>query len=316
MSSPVSPTLSAEIDTPIRRLRLLSRLAVFLLLDLVDIARGGRHVLDTLLMSVMVQANLAGIAPNGASEAVPTDEMLRPISVNALAGSGALPFETVRRRVKKLADEGLCRFVGGGVIVPPEVLGRPGYFEKGERAYDRLRAFYYEVSDLGLLAELPGPSDDIQADDYALSAAVRLATDYVLRETAGLLTAMGGVMDGLIAWEVFRANTAEFPHHLRGGEGYAAEDMVADDWRRPVSVSAVAARVGMPTETVRRHLGLLLKAGVCTRVEGGLIVPAEVFAREPVRTAVFGNAANLQRLFAQLSALGVLQLWDRRRRAA
>ncbi|MDE2488122.1 MAG: ArsR family transcriptional regulator [Alphaproteobacteria bacterium] len=149
-----------------------------------------------------------------------------------------------------------------------------------------------------------------------MGAVVRLLTDYVLRETAGLLASMGGVMDGLIAWEVFRGNTAGFPHHLRGGEGYAAQDMVADDFRRPVKVAEVAERAGMPHETVRRHVGVLVEAGVCRRVSAGLIVPAEVFARDNVRSAVFGNAANLRRLLAQLSALGVLQLWDSERRAA
>jgi DNA-binding transcriptional ArsR family regulator len=306
MPGPVARTVSAELDTPIRRLRLLSRLAVYLLLDLVDIARGGRHVLDTLLISVIVQAN----------HAAPTDETLRPISVNALAASGGLPFETVRRRVRKLAEEGLCRFVDGGVIVPAAVLSRPGYFEKGERAYERLRAFYYEVSDLGLVSDLPPPSDELAADDYPLATAMRLLTDYVLRETAGLLASMGGMIDGLIAWEVFGANTAHFGHHLRGGEGYDARDMVADERRRPVTVTTVAAELGMPQETVRRHVARLVEAGTCRRVAGGLIVPAEVFAREHVRSAVFGNAANLQRLCVQLSALGVLRLWDRTRLAA
>jgi DNA-binding Lrp family transcriptional regulator len=300
----------SALDTPIRRLRLLSRLAIALLLDLIDISRAGRQVIDTLLLGVIVQANRT--AASGGDAAAP-GASLRPITVSGVAASLGLPFETTRRRVRKLVDEGLCRAVSGGVIVPSAVLGRPDFQAASGRLYARLQLFYHEVSDLNLLPELPAARAAPADDARLVVTTVALAGEYVLREVAGLLETMGGPLDGLIAFEVFRANTAHFPHYLRGGEGYAAEDMVEDDRRRPVRVAEVAARLGMPHETVRRHVLRLVDSGVCRRAPGGVIMPAEVFARANVRTAVFSNAANLHRLFAALARLGVLELWERTR---
>ena len=320
MSESARSSPSVELDSPIRRLRLLSRLAIALLLDLIGIARGGRRMIDTLLIGVIVQANLGGTggaterqATGEAAGALP-DELRRPIAINAIAASLGLPFETVRRRVRKLADQGLCRLVSGGVIVPAAVLATTECEAMGLRAHERLRAFFYEVSDLALLDELPGAAVRLEAGARPTALAIRLAGEYVLREIDGLMESLGGPVDGLIAFAVFRANTAHFPHHLRGGEGYAAEDMVEDSRRRPVRLVEVAARLGMPQETVRRHLVRLVDRGVCRRVSDGFVIPGEVFAREDVRRAVFNNAANLRRLMGGLARLGVLDLWERRRR--
>lgn len=323
MSDSVLGPSPGELDTPIRRLRLLSRLAIALLLDVIEIARGGRHMIDALLIAVIVQANRGGVADRsdfqvayGGSANVTPDDRRRPIAINALAASLGLPFETVRRRVRNLSEAGVCRTVSGGVIVPSAVLGLLDEGQKRRRAYERVRAFFYEVSDLGLMPELAPPSAHLGANADPLATTILLTAEYVLREIAGLLETMGGPVDGLIAFEIFRANTAHFPHHFRGGEGYGAQDMVDDSHRRPISAAAVAALVGMPEETVRRHIVRLIDRGVCQRVRDGVIMPAAVYARADVREAIFANAANLRRLFAGLSRFGVLQQWERLRQAA
>lgn len=308
-------------DDPIGRLRVTSRLTAAYLLDTVAIVRGEGHVLDTLLASAIIQANVADIHRHAdlqvqfaETDALPDDGMRRPVSINALAASLALPFETVRRRVGGMVRSGYCAQVDGGVIVPTAVLAQPQYYVQAFRAYERLRRFYYELRDLGLLPELPPPSVDLAGGVFPVRAVTRLAGAYVLRivEMIGSVgtLAEGDLVDSLILLEVFRSNVEHIPPHERGGEGFEPGDMVGDGYRRPVAVSALARRVGLPLETVRRRSTALMARGACRRVSGGLIVPGAALATSLLHRSLAGNASNLARLFGSLSRLGVLQVWD------
>lgn len=312
----------AWADDPIGRLRVTSRLTAAYVLDTVAIVRGGEgHVIDTLLGSAIIQANVAEISQHAdlqvqyaESDALPTDEMRRPVSMNALATSLGIPFETVRRRVSAMVKSGHCAFVDGGVIVPTAVLARPDYYVQAFRAYERLRAFYYSLRDLALLPELPPPSVDLAGGTFPVRAVSRIAGSYLLRivevmGAAGTL-AEGDLVDTLILLEIFRSNIEHLSPEQRGGEGFEAGDMIHDHQRRPVAVSALARRVGLPLETVRRRVAALMKRGSCRRVSGGLIIPADALANTTLPRALAGNATNLQRLFSSLSRLGVLQVWD------
>jgi len=316
MTRPAPTPLGAAADDQIARLRLTSRLATAFLLDIIAIARGDGDVLDTLLIGAIIQANVAEInrradlqlAYAGSGE-IPPDEIRRPVSMNALASSLKLPFETVRRRVNTLAGRGLCKFVEGGVIVPSAVLSLPKSYADGLRAYERLRAFYYQLNDLGLIRDLPPPSVVLSASTFPVRAIGRLLGTYVLRVVETLGT-MGDLIDGLILLETFRSNVEHLPHDQRGGEGFEPADMVSDRLRTPITVTRLARRIGVPHETARRHITALMARGVCVRARGGLIVPAAALAHPILPTALAGNAGNLHRLFGALAQLGVLKAWD------
>ena len=300
-------------DDPVGQLRLLSRLTAAFLLDTVAIVRGDDgHLIDTLLISAATQANIADVIRQpelqaAFADAVPPDELRRPVSINALATSLSLPFETVRRRIAGLAKTGHCVIVEGGVIVPGAVLSAPRYYADAFRGYERLRAFYYQLRDQGLLGSLPPAETDLSQGPFPIRAVSRIAGAYVLR-VVELLASFGSVADSMITMEVFRSNTERLPHSARGGPGYA--EMVGDEHRAPISVGALARRVGMPPETVRRHVGRLEGYGVIVRVDGGLIVPTRFLTRPLLRRKLVANAGNLQRMFASLARLGVLEVWD------
>ena len=288
----------------------MGRLAVGFILDVVAIARGRRDLLDALLLATIVQANTQPLAARAEAATAASDEGRRPVSVNALAASLKLPFETVRRRVRRLALRRLCRTVDGGVIVPARVLASPEYLKSSFQGYERMRAFYYDLKGLGFLAALPPPSVELGAELAPLGAVTRIATDYVLRVVDTIMTTLGDPLEGLILLMVLRCNTEHFSAEQRGGAGADAEDFVADDLRRPARVSEVARRLGLPGETVRRHAAALIHRGLCARTAEGLVVPAEALAR-PAFIALMGeNLSNLQRMFGGLSQLGVLQAWD------
>lgn len=318
MPTPAAPLVASPPVSPLRDARLKSRLAIAYMLDAMANARGDNHPLDTLLYATISQANVMQISRQadlqvvfaGADDA-PPDEMRRPVSMNALAASLNLPFETVRRRVRGLIRAGVCQAVEGGVVVPTAVVSSPDYLHVTTAAYERLAAFYRQLSALGLLGDLPIANVELKAGLAPLRTVARISTDYLLRVVDSLVRAVGNLLEGLILLEVVRSNTEHLQADQRGGEGALADDFVPDRQRRPVSVTAIAGRLGLPIETVRRHVTELQARGLCLRATGGLLVPAEVLARPAFAHFTAENLTNLNRMFASLSQLGVLAVWDR-----
>jgi len=314
----VGHAVVTRTPSPIADARLTNRLALAYLLDAIAVFRGGKHLLDALLTSAISQANVAPITRQAdlqvtyaTPEAPPPDEMRRPVSVNALATSLGLPFETVRRRVRGLLARGVCETVDGGVIVPTRVVTSPDYYRYTFAGYERLRALYYQLRDLDLLPHLPPPSVELSAGVVPLRTVARVANDYALRVIDTTMRALGDLLTGIILMEVVRSNTEDMPRRERGGEGDSPDDFVSDELRRPVSITGVAARIGLPVETVRRHAAELFDRGLCVRVKGGLVVPSAALARPAMVAYSRENLSNLQRMFAGLSQLGVLAAWDR-----
>ena len=91
------------------------------------------------------------------------------------------------------------------------------------------------------------------------------------------------------------------------GEGwrYAGIDQPPpDEVRRPVSVSAIARSLGVPYETLRRHVWRLIEAGVCVRVEGGLIAPTTALETPAATRAMLANVRYVRNFVDILRALG------------
>jgi hypothetical protein len=138
----------------------------------------------------------------------------------------------------------------------------------------------------------------------------RAASDYVLRMMEHLLPNFHSLSRAFIVLAVVRSNTESLPDALRGGDGAEVEAFVPDTYRRPARASDVATLLGLPHETVRRHLAALVEEGRCVRVRDGVIVPASVLARQNVLNAWGANFRDLSRMFVELSDTGVLALWD------
>jgi DNA-binding Lrp family transcriptional regulator len=281
----------------------LHRAGVVFLLDIVALVRGRRHPLDALLLAVIVQAN----------DASPDPDAPRPISINALANSLALPFESVRRRVHRLAAEGLCKASRAGVLAPG-VIARPAYAAGMTRAYDRLRAFHAELQAMDALPDLPPPAAG--ATPVPVRVVARLLADHALRVIDVALAVFDDLVDALILLETFCANTEDLPFIGAPGADDGPFRVYDDAQRKPVGVSALARRSGFALETVRRHAETLIDQGLMRRVGRGYIVPATALAGPAVVRFALENAVQTRRMFAQLAQLGVLDAWERDRASA
>jgi hypothetical protein len=100
-----------------------------------------------IIFLAVVQANIAHIGHlsedslrYASLDSPPPDSVRRPAPINAIANSLSLPYETVRRHIHGLIEDGYCVKVRGkGVIVPSRILESEENLQALRRSYDYLR---------------------------------------------------------------------------------------------------------------------------------------------------------------------------------
>lgn len=114
--------------------------------------------------------------------------------------------------------------------------------------------------------------------------------------------------DALLILAINQANIAPLTREPVAREMYGALDAPApDDQRRPVSVSAIAASLNQPFETVRRRVIRLEAAGACVQGEGGVIVPEAFLASPAYLQSVQESHARLRRFYEEVRTAGLLE---------
>lgn len=307
---------------PLPKLRVLGRISVAFIVDIITVARMGQEFLDTLITVAIVQANLTPMAGDqdlqhayGDYDAPPPDELRRPVSVNAIAASLKLPYETVRRRVAALAQGPGFELTPQGVVVSGEALNSPAHREMLGANYAMVRAFYQRLRELGALQDVADLAAGVSAtaSPQAVRAVARVSSDYILRMVDVTTTHIGDLIRGVIFLAVLRANTEHLPDDEEGTDAGGPASFVPDELRRPVNVAALSARLGIPHETVRRHCVRLCDDRMCLRSPEGLIVPAHVLARPTFVQLMGDNNSHVRRMFTHLARLGVVAEWERAR---
>jgi hypothetical protein len=288
--------------------RVAARHVVKFLLDIAWVTPGSSDLVDLLLVVATASANIGHLGRDPATNAryarldrLPPDGLRRPISINALALSLNLPFETVRRRALALAARGVFAYAPSGVYVRAAAFEHEAAVVGFRRRYDCLWRLRAEMESFGLVAPCaiaPPPADDPAAPVAGVN---RLVSDFWLRCLEEVRTQMRDPLTGLIYLGILRANvehlfTDEVALRTRAGQP-------VDEEGRPVRMSDLARQLGVPYETTRRHVAWLVAHGFCLRDADGLrYPPAVVTAPEAIKTAAT-NLANLQRLFRQTEEL-------------
>lgn len=308
-------------DAPHTTVRVAARLANGFALDLVKLGGFGRDVVDGLLLCAISQANVAQITRNpqlqrtyATLDQPPPDEMRRPVSVSAIANSLRMPFETARRRIAALAGLGIVVQTPRGVIVPTAPLNSPFYRIGTEANYNLVRNLYFRLRGIGLLEDLPKPTwPEFDPEHPPMRLVIRLSSDYVLRLAEPIGQHIGDLVTGLILMDLLHANTEHLPD-TEGGEAdedWGVEGFVPDRLRKPVRPTILAQRLGIPHETVRRHLNRLVGRDLCERNGDGYLVTARILTRAPFVQYMTDNQSHLSRLYSQLADFGVLTEWER-----
>jgi DNA-binding Lrp family transcriptional regulator len=270
----------------------LGRASLAFLLDQVRTGVAGLDTTDALIVLAINQANIAPLTREplariryGTLQAPAPDARRRAVSINAIAGSLQLPFETVRRRVKELMDRGVVVRGDGGLIVPEAFLTAPDYVASVVASHYRLIAFFHEANAAGWVGELPRSAYPPEAE-IPMRAAARLIADYVLRASTNLMPLGGGVSGVVVLLGVVCSP-------------------------EPVTAPGLARRLGMPTETTRRHIIRLAQEGLCRKGEAGYAVDEQDLARPAWAAFLSDNVGHAHRLFAGLAERGVIEAWTR-----
>lgn len=300
--------------------RVVSRSAINFVLDMITFAKP-KDFVDPLLTLAVVQANLAHLMRDpvmqrtySGFDAAPPDELRRPVSINALAHSLKLPYETARRRVRRMAADGICQISEKGVLVPADSLKSPDHLRRLMGNAMLTRDFYWRLRDMGWLEDLPQPvgdTSDLGAQGVPMRSMARLFTEYLLRLMEMLTTHIGDVVTGVLWVAILGANTEKMPDTVPGSEELDAD--LSDHYRRPVRVPELATRLGLPQETTRRHCAKLLAEGRIARMPNGYVITAEILSRPHIAQLMRENVLHLHRMFVGLAQVGVIAYWTQER---
>jgi hypothetical protein len=288
--------------------RVVARLAVGFVLDVANFGRHSAPLLDALLLTAILDANVARVTRDPALQLLYArvdttlpDELRRPVSINALAESLRLPFETVRRHVRQLIAAGLCATCPQGVLVLSEVASSPSFLEVQQVRYARILRFYDDLRAVQAIEPLPFAPRAPDDPHAPVRAVGRILSDYFFRTLDVLRGHVRDPLNGLIFLQVTQMNAEhmalpELVSILRRGP-------IPDAVRVPVRTAAVARRLRLPYETTRRHIGWLVEDGVCRRTDDGVVVKVGGLQRRGLASIRDVNLTNVRRLFRQFAAL-------------
>jgi predicted transcriptional regulator len=285
------------------------RASLLFLVDSVDIAREGRGVLDALILSTISSATVARITQDDELElafagldTAPPEPLRRPISINALAQSLGVPFETVRRRVKALAAGGECELSRGGVLQPQEAVLTETYFDQAWRRYLCTRQLYFDLRPMGQTP--PTPADAPRLTVHPVRIVNRAVALWGLRAVEPLNAIAGSPLDACLLLHVAKLDSSHIPL-----SAFPNDRPLACAERRGVSAQALARSAGMPAETVRRRLLGLIEKGLVERRSDGVVLAAGGLEPTQPPPAAVSSARDLHRMWVRLGQLGVTAWW-------
>jgi hypothetical protein len=286
----------------------IAPLSIDFILDIRSISRRDRDLIDSLLFATIISSNVApltqdaGLQLTYASSPAPA-EARRPVSVNAVAQSMRIPFETARRRIHRMEKAGILEVSARGVLVPQSILLRPDFIEGIGLRHERVGRFYRDLGAAGVLAAVnAAPS---AAADPPVLITNRLTWEYVLRMADEMITITGDPLSGLIMMEIVRHNI----------DGLSPDELSA--WAKtpaavgkPARTAVFAAGLGLSPETARRYVMGLETAGFLLRSKKGAVAILPPEQAPALERMALDNLANIQRMFARLGQLGVLAAFD------
>jgi len=257
--------------------RLLAELQTSLLATGVRVF-GGR--IDRFIIYTLA-ARVTGLSDAEAAAMVPT-------SAHALAASLDRPYETIRRHVNALIEDGLCVRHGNRIHVTPEGLRRPRVAHLMRWAHD---CFVRFVEDLAVAGEtLPPPRGNTP---YEMATGVRTAVDIMLAVLQTNRDKHAGWLDLVLFSTVVAANCRG--HALDGGHSPAD---------RPVPARAVARTIGVAPATANRHLSAMTATGQLVRGRGGFRLNGAWLAHPGAQAVSDASVQNIRRLLGGLAAQG------------
>jgi DNA-binding transcriptional regulator YhcF (GntR family) len=212
-----------------------------------------------------------------------SDDALKPVSVNSIAASLGLPYETARRQVQRLTAAGLvCRVEAQGVIVPESVLQAEAFAAYAAEIHALFLKMIRGLRAIGFDFDSFSKGEIVAADDDGgeppgPDAALRhVVVDFMLRLVeCGLAAHDNDMTRAFVFSAIMSANAEPYTDQPGAAWDFATLDQSPPEARRrPITVRALSVRIGMPYETTRRSVAAMLRDKDIVRTDrGGLINP-------------------------------------------
>jgi hypothetical protein len=234
------------------------------------------------------------------------DDLRRPIHMQRVAESLGLPRETTRIKVKALIQAGLLESTRAGLLVPSASMYGPRFEAMAPRY---LVALGEAVERLAASACAGLAGNERLSATPPVWGAMRFISQHVLRGTVDLrfYTAPMPLLGSYLFLAMADATGFRF--------GEDPERANADQDQAPpgrsdlrISASALAERLAMPRETVRRNLKALVQQGwLLQDPDGfGLLARQAVEDRQRVQLVQERAKADLVRLIRRLRQIGAI----------
>lgn len=241
-----------------------------------------------------------------ALDAAYPDELRRPANALSIAQFLDIPRETARAKLAAMVASGVLQRTDGGYVLPTATLISERFLPSVPRYLDALDDF---VRALGLIRAFGLVPDSRLAHPVwpVAWAAMRLSTAHVLRDTGYARALTSGMSLAAchilltVGWSVSSRSGA--PPQMPTRE---APPAVAEPTFGPVRGSAIAARLGLPEETVRRHLKQLVAAGYLLRGPGGYDLVHDAVTEPAWRLFQKRAQANARQLVWRLTTTGIV----------
>lgn len=223
-----------------------------------------------------------------------------PISMHALANSLSRPYETVRRHVHALIDDGFCDRQPNGVISTRESLTSGPLAALIATSHD---AFVRLVEDLGILG-VPLPKAR-GTTAYHPSVGIQASADLMLAVTDSNRSVHGDWAELVVYSTILCANVRDYAHDPVLANRYADHLTVPpEELRRPVRASVVARAIGLSESSVRRRIATMLDDGRLEQRRGGVLV-SEAWLNRPLSVETSTTSyINARRLLERVAGAG------------
>lgn len=272
------------------------RASIELSLAFIRITRGctGGDLVRALIFAGLIDANVGHLDDNpetsrraAALDPDYPDSLRRPIRAQRIAESLGLPRQTTRYKINQLLAMGLAREEPDGLIIPSAALISDSFLLG---LGDYLAALAAYVSELA-----PGQAVGLGADERLVDpiwpvsgAAMRMATRHVLRVVSELRGLLG--FEGLMEEYVLL--------------GLLQETIVAGGGR--ITGLSLAQKLGVPRETVRRHLAALRAQGRLEASLDGYSVTERELSSPPTQAMMARIEADGARMIRRLRGVGAI----------
>ena len=294
-------------------------LCVRMQLAYVEITRGlvDGDLVSSLLVPAILDANVGHLDADPdisrrhqALDAAYPDALRRPANALSIAQFLDLPRETARAKLAAMAASGVLQRMPAGYLLPTSTLISDRFLPAIPRFLDTLDEF---VSGLGLIRAFGlKPGSRLTQPVWPVAwAAMRLSTAHVLRETAYTRELTPGM--NLTACYILLSVCQAVGGLLRLAPQMPARGgalAVLGPTFRPVRGAGIAARLGLPEETVRRHLKDLVAVGYLCRGPGGYDVVIDPATAPVWRHFQKRAEANARQLIWRLTTTGVVPTAD------